>query len=182
MSLRRRMSLLEESEGEEEMDNWETIIDWTAESDVMNKFFTTDDNGKPFKLKKLSIFIHTVAPTDEACTNLVGIDAFLGNDIKAPARAIGQTPKYGETSGLIYAEFIRTSYGLYPVIIDRSVNNGSVNNQFYSFGSIATGMKVNSDFDIIETPEYCEAIGIGSYYYNHSLPAGTRIRIKGVRA
>lgn len=82
------------------MDKWETIIDWTAEETMLSKTFTTDDNGEPFELKKVSIFVAVAPPEDSSITTNMNFNVSLTSQTSTFAALLGGAPKYGEKKSL----------------------------------------------------------------------------------
>lgn len=164
----------------EEMDKWETIIDWTAEETMLGKTFTTDDNGEPFELKKVSIFVAVAPPEDSSITTSMDFNVSLTSQTSTFAALLGGAPKYGEKNHYGHVLFMPTPYGLYPIIQTYSVNNTNVNNNLQNkYNSL--GFNVVGDDGLIKpTPETCTIVSVGSHYQK-CLFKGTRVLVKGVR-
>lgn len=179
MSLARRKLLTAQSE---DADNWETIIDWTAEETMQCKTFTVDDNGEPFELKMVSIFVAVAPPEDSSITNKMELRASIFNSVTKYWIKLGTSPKYGEKNHYAHVLLIPMDYGLYPIIQEWSFNDTSMNDMLTPADrQLFPGInRVDSDETIIQVPKTCTVISIGSHFQTN-LFKGSKVIIKGIR-
>lgn len=165
-------------------ETWELIRDFTLAEDVVQVTINSDENGKPFRLKKAYVFITATAPTDESITYTADIcfsPAKESPNVWGVHRVyVGTSPAFGkptryamslwDTYGGIFAPVeIKSSFG--DTTADRLVSKTS----YDVAGAILTN---NNGLGFLQSP--CESFSFGSY--RKTLFTGANIKIYGVRA
>ena len=165
---------------------WEEIRTIEISEDIVKTTISTDNNGRPFSLKKIYIEIKVVPPTNTDITyNATVCCAFNGNDPWGLQKVtLGESPKKGEPYAILMISGFDSYAGkIIPVFVKapdvQSTANILTNGRgtYESRGAFSVGTL--SDINVPALSP-CHSIGIGSYRL--SLFAGTTIKIYGVRA
>lgn len=165
-------------------ETWELIRDLTIAEDVVKVTINSDENGKPFRLKKAYVFITATAPTDDSITYNASI--CFSPDKESPSAwaanrvYVGESPAYGKPTR--YAMSLWDTYGgiFLPVEIKSSFNDATADRlvtktSYDDAGAILTN---GNGLGFLQSP--CESFTFGSY--RKSLFVGSNIKIYGVRA
>lgn len=169
----RRMILSMTGLEDENMGKWELIKEITIDETKMNISVTEDNDGNPFRLIGVEIFVIsattelTVSGTISACMTPTRI---------SPSN-IGVAAMSNEDKRYCYGLFEKKAMGVEYIRSYQSVNaNTALNNM----NIINTAGSLLCDDSGIICPDICEGIWIGSHYQNVLSP-GTIIKIYGVR-
>lgn len=178
---RRRIML--KGQEDEEMRDWETIIDYTTTEDVTEFFCNTDVDGKPFRLKECMVYLK-IMPCEDNEKNEVLININFkeknawSNGVACIANAVKNTDKYQKSC----IHFKKIDGSFFPVESFRSYNRNSVADQMTSvILSGAYGIfSMDDSFAVKNSTEYIESICIGSYL--KVIGKGTHLKVTGIRA
>ena len=165
---------------------WEEIRTIEISEDIVKTTISTDNNGRPFSLKKIYIEIKVVPPTNTDITyNAKVCCAFNGNDPWGLQKVtLGASPKNGESHAILMISGFDSYAGkIIPVFVKAPDGQSTANILTNGRGTYDTrGAFTVGTLSDINVPALspCHSIGIGNYRL--SLFAGTTIKIYGVRA
>lgn len=180
VNLRRRLML--KNGEEEDMDNWEQIIDYTTTEEDLNRIdLTVDDNGNSFCLKKAIISIRVMPIADTAINSTNIRLAFNGVDPWKNGNNLANSVKAGTANGCFcgYMRVEEICGKIHVVNAYNSFNSTTVTNCLKpnSIGYGAFMMALDSILPQLDGP--IEQINIGGY--TKVLGLGTHIKVLGVR-
>ena len=165
-------------------ETWELIRDFTLAEDVVKATINSDENGKPFRLKRAYVFITATAPTDESITYTADICCVTAAPPANPwgpeTVFLGASPAFGKPTR--FCASLWDTYGgcFLPVEIKSSYGDAIANilvekTSYDSAGAIRTS---GNGLEYLQSP--CESFTFGSY--RKTLFTGANIKIYGVRA
>ena len=179
---RRRMMLMNGQE-ENEVKEWETIIDYTTTEDTAEFFCDTDVDGKPFKLKECMVYLKTMPCEDNKDTEVLinisfGKKSAWTNGVACIANAVKNTEEYQKSC----IHFKKIDGNFFPVEYFRSYNKGSVKDTLTSnvLNNAYGIFSMDDNFSVKNSVEFIESICIGSHL--KVIGKGTRLKVAGIRA
>ena len=168
---------------DDEVKEWETIIDYTTTEDTMEFFCDTDVDGKPFKLKECMVYLKTMPCEDNENTEVLinisfGKKSAWTKGVACIANAVKNTEEYQKSC----IHFKKIDGNFFPVESFRSYNKGSVKDILTS--NILNGaygiFNMDDNFSVKNSVEFIESICIGSYL--KVIGKGTHLKVTGIRA
>ena len=166
----------------EEMQKWETIIDYTTEEDTANFCCDTDVNGEPFRLKECIVYLKVMPCEDNEDKEVLIKINFSKNDVwRSPVATIASSVKNTDKYFKSCVHFKKIGESFLPLDFFRSYNKNSVADAMTNL--VPPGaygfFDMDDDFTIKDATQYIENIAIGSYL--KVIGKGTRLKVIGIR-
>lgn len=168
---------------EDEVKEWEEIIDFTLEEDSAEVKITTDKNGNSFSLSEAIVITKLMPVSGNTSELLVKIgfnQSSIGNLLwHSKSNIIGSSPRETETYRMQYLHVKSILGKIHTICSYQSYNATSVKNSLNPLSTTGYGVfMLDEDLDLcMQSP--INMIDIGSY--TKCMGVGTRIKVIGIR-